>query len=321
LDWDRDVPPSTKPDDGAAATVAAYGGRAVAITGAGGFIGTALRRRLSAAGAVVHASVTTRPPDDGAHRWWQVDLRAVGALDELLRSVQPDFLFHLAGETSAAREIDLIAPTFSTNLAATVNVLCSVATHSPSTRVVTAGSMEEPRRLLTAASSPYALSKAAAAAYALLFHEHYGTRVVHLRVAMTYGPGQAARDKLVPYVVLALLQERPAVLSSGRRRVDWVYVDDVASAFLAAGIADDTVEGRLFDVGSGRLVSVRTVAEEIEAIVGGGELRFGERPERADEQERAAETEPAAAALLWRATTPLSEGLRATVEWYRGHLG
>jgi nucleoside-diphosphate-sugar epimerase len=199
-----------------------------------------------------------------------------------------------------------------------VNVLTSVAKHSPSTRVVTAGSLEEPREG-EAASSPYALSKAATAAYGRLFHQLYETRVVHLRVFMVFGPGQAAVAKLVPYVTLALLKGEPALLASGQRRVDWIYVDDVASAFLAAGSAGPEADGRSFDVGSGELTPVRNVAEKIAAIVGGGDLRFGVRPERPNEQERVADPEPTAATLGWRATTPLSDGLRETVEWYRAY--
>ena len=291
----------------------------VAITGASGFIGSALRRQLAAAGANVHL-VSRRPQPEAAsaERRWQLDVCTPGALDELLREIQPDVLFHLAGETSAGRELELVQPTFAANVVSTVNVLTSVAAHSPATRVVTAGSLEEPAPG-EEASSPYALSKAATAAYGRLFHELYETRVVHLRVFMTYGPGQAAVGKLVPYVTLALLRGEPALLASGRRQVDWIYVDDVASAFLAAALAGAEADGQSFDVGSGTLTSVHAVAEELAALVGDGELRFGAHPDRPNEQERAADPAPAASVLGWRATTPLAEGLRRTVDWYRSH--
>ena len=297
-----------------------YRGRAVAITGASGFVGSALRRRLAASGAVVHAvSRQERPPDELAERWWKLDVRVPGALDELLRAAEPEVLFHLAGETSAGRELDLVQPTFTANAVATVNVLTSLTARSPSTRLVTAGSLEEPPEPGATATSPYALSKATAAAYGLLFHELYGTRVVQLRIFMAYGPGQAAVGKLVPYVTLALLRGEPAVLTSGVRRVDWIYVEDVAAAFLAAGLAGEEADGKSVDVGSGTLVSVREVAEEIARIVGSGELRLGERPDRSRELERVADPEPAASLLGWRATTKLSDGLRETVDWYRDY--
>ena len=306
------------PESDTAPDLSGYRGRAVALTGASGFIGGALLRQLLAAGADVHA-MSRRPPPRGTERerWWQVDLCSPTALDALLLEVKPEVLFHLAGETSAARHLDLIQPTFTTNVVATVNLLSSVARNTPSTRVVVAGSMEEPTRIGDAASSPYALSKMVVAGYARLFHQLYETRAVHLRVFMTYGPGQSAVNKLVPYVTLALLGGEPALLASGRRLVDWIYADDVAAAFLAAGLAGPEADGRSFDIGSGELTSIRTVAEEIAASVGGGELRFGARPDPAREQERAADPAAAESTLGWRATTPLSDGLRQTVEWYR----
>jgi nucleoside-diphosphate-sugar epimerase len=287
---------------GSASAAEGYRGRTVAITGASGFIGTALRRRLAAVGAVVHAVS-------------RAELATPGALDELLHAARPEVLFHLAGVTSAGRELDLVQPTFTANAVSTVNVLTSLAAHSPESRAVLAGSLEEPRAG-EAATSPYALSKATAAAYGRLLHELHGTSVVHLRVFMVYGPGQAAVTKLVPSVALALLRGEPAQLASGARRVDWVYVEDVADAFLAAGLAGDEADGKSIDVGSGSLVSVREVAEEIARIVGGGDLRFGDRPDRPGEVERVADPEPAAELLGWRATTPLQDGLRKTVDYY-----
>jgi nucleoside-diphosphate-sugar epimerase len=286
----------------------------VVVTGAAGFIGSALRRLLLAVGATVHAvSRSARAAGHGAETWWQLDVREPGALDDLIRSVEPGVVFHLAGETSAARDLALVRPTFEANAVSTVNVLSAVAAGSPTTRVVVAGSLEE------GATSPYALSKATAHAYGLLFHELYGTRVVHLRVFMTYGPAQLATRKLVPYVTLALLAGEPAQISSGRRLVDWIYVDDVAAAFLAAGSAGAEADGRTFDVGSGKLISVREVAEEIRRIVGGGDLELGARADRPREQEPVADPEPAAQTFGWRATTPLAEGLRRTVEWYAAY--
>jgi UDP-glucose 4-epimerase len=298
-----------------------YDGRAVAITGASGFLGTAIRRRLCAAGAVVHAISRHAQPERGeAHRWWQLDVRVPGALDEALRTIQPDVLFHLAGETSAGRDLELVEPTLTANVVATVNALAAVARWSPATRLVWAGSLEEPTEPAATATSPYALSKATAAAYGRLFHELYETRAVGLRVFMAYGPGQAAVGKLIPYITLALLRGEPALLTSGVRRVDWVFVDDVADAFVAAGVADATVDGRTIDVGSGTTWSVREVAEELRRIVGGGDLRFGARPDRARELERVADTGAAAELLGWRAATSLADGLRATVAWYGDQL-
>jgi nucleoside-diphosphate-sugar epimerase len=291
-----------------------YRGRAVLITGASGFLGGALAFRLAEAGAVVHGLSRHGHGNDGPIRWWTAD-----PYEDVLRATEPEVVFHLAGETSASRSLALVQPTFAANVAATVNLLAAVAEASPETRIVLAGSLEEPDvGSGEPPASPYALSKVTAAAYGSLVHRLYGVPVVHLRVFMAYGPAQRAVEKLVPHVTLSLLRDRPVELTSGSREIDWIYVDDVVGAFAAAGLADDAI-GQTLDVGSGTTASVQTVAEEIARLTG-GELRFGALPDRPHEREPVADPGPAERALGWRATTPLREGLRATVEWYRAAL-
>ena len=82
--------------------------------------------------------------------------------------------------------------------------------------------------------SPYAASKAAAATYATLFHGLWQLDVTVLRLAMVYGPDDPNAHRLIPSVVAAFADGRRPAVSSGTRRIDWVYVDDVVDAFLAA---------------------------------------------------------------------------------------
>ena len=150
-------------------------------------------------------------------------------------------------------------------------------------------------------------------------HTLYHLPVVLLRIFMVYGPGQRDLRKLVPYVTLSLLRGEAPKLSSGIRRVDWVYVDDVIEALVAAGQAPD-VEGKTIDVGSGRLVGVRDVVTELVRITGASvQPIFGELPDRPMETEPAAEVERTFKELGWRPRTPLEAGLRATVDWYARH--
>ena len=106
-------------------------------------------------------------------------------------------------------------------------------------------------------------------------------------------------------------------MSSGVRPVDWVYVDDVVDALIAASRRAD-LGGETLDVGSGRLVTVRALAEELAGIVG-TDLRpvFGARPDRPNEVVRAADVERTKRVLGWEPRVSLVDGLRRTVEWYR----
>jgi UDP-glucose 4-epimerase len=294
--------------------------RRALVTGATGFIGSALCRRLVASGTAVHGvSRVSRSTGDGI-RWWQADLSEAGAANRIVRQARPDVVFHLASHVSGDRGLGAVAPTLRDNLVTTVNLLTAAA-EAGETRVVLAGSMEEPDRDDPAPSSPYAAAKTAASAYARLFDQLYGLPVVNLRVFMVYGPGQQDGTKLVPYVISSLLRGEGPRLSSGRREVDWVYVDDVVAAFVAAGEAEKA-PGSTLDIGSGELVSIRSLVEQIAALVG-GDVRpvFGALPDRPGERPRDAEVEPSRKTIGWEPSTPLDVGLARTVEWFRARVG
>ena len=253
-------------------------------------------------------------------RWWQCDLVDADSVASMLGRARPDVVYHLAGYVSGSREIDAVLPSLRENLVSAVNVL--VASARAGCSVVLAGSQEEPEPGAQdpVPPSPYAAAKLAAGSFARMLHALHGLQVVHLRIFMVYGPGQHDRTKLVPYVITSLLQGAPPKLSSGTRPVDWVYVDDVVDACIAASSRGD-LAGRSLDVGTGELVTIRAIVERIVETVGTGvEPDFGALPERPLEIVRAADVERTKDTLGWHARTTLTDGLRSTVDWYRADL-
>jgi nucleoside-diphosphate-sugar epimerase len=153
-----------------------------------------------------------------------------------------------------------------------------------------------------------------------MFYQLYKLPVVTARIFMSYGPGQADIQKLIPYVTLSLLKGEAPKLSSGSREVDWIYVEDVVSGLLAAGTASN-VEGGAFDLGTGFPVSIRTVVEKLGNLVQSPiQPLFGALPERPFERVRSANTSHSFEKLGWKSKVTLEEGLIRTVEWYREHL-
>jgi len=240
----------------------------------------------------------------------------IPTVDGLLRHVQPNMIFHLSGLGKAGPDRELVLPTLHSLLVSTVNILM-VATDIRCRRVLLAASLLEPEPGCSEAVplSPYATAKWASAGYARMFHLLYGAPVVMVRPFMTYGPGQD-ECKLIPHVVLSLLNGQAPKLSSGNQRIDWIYVDDVIDGFIAAAQAP-RVEGCTIDLGSGVLVPIRTVVDQLVELIGAGvEPLFHALPDRPYEPVRVANIEAAYATIGWKPHTPLREGLRRTIQWY-----
>lgn len=294
-------------------------GATVLVTGASGFIGAPLVRRLAGGGAEVVA-VARRPQPPGLPakvRWRSLDCSAADDVAALFAATRPQIVYHLTSDSQGGRELDLVPASFRNDVQTTVNMLTAAARNG-CRRFIMPASLEEPRGEpadTVVPSSPYAAARWVAGAYGRMFAALYGLPVVQLRPFMTYGPGQ--KDyKVVPYTVLALLRGEAPRLSSGTRPVDWVFIDDIVEAFLAAAGAPG-IEGSCIDLGSGTLVTVRDMVLTAAELVGGGIApSFGAVGDRRMEQVRAAETETARRLLGWAATTPLREGLARTIAWY-----
>ena len=299
-----------------------FSGLKILVTGASGFIGSRLYHSLRKNDAEVHAVSRTPPAADIDRFSWSCgDLVNIETVRSILSAVKPDVIFHLAGRAAGARELDLVLPTFHSNLVTTVNVL-TVASEIGCRRIVLPASLEEPESACatTNPSSPYAVSKWATSVYARMFHALYQTPIVIARVFLTYGPGPENQNKLIPYVIRTLLEGHAPKLTSGQRLVDWIYIDDVVDALLAAA-QTPAIEGSTIDVGSGSLVSMRELIERIVKLVGGDVAPlFGALPDRPLEQVRVADVASAYEKLGWKSKTSLEEGLSQTVDWYRSQL-
>jgi nucleoside-diphosphate-sugar epimerase len=290
------------------------------VTGGGGFLGSHLCRRLCDEGGEVHATSRLNKADAPSNpKWWKLDMTDLPTARRVLAAVRPDIVYHLAGSVGASSDFDLVLPTYHSLLTSTVNLLVA-ATEIGCRRVILSGSLTEPLadRVDPIPSSPYAAAKWAASGYGRMFHSLYGTPVVVLRPFMVYGPAQA-QSKLIPSTILSLLRGNAPRVSSGERKADWVYVDDVIDGYVSAALVPG-IEGATIDLGSGSLVAIRAIVARLVALVGHDhDLKavFGAVPDRPAENETVADTALASATLDWAVKTSLESGLLQTVEWFR----
>ena len=296
-------------------------GKKVLITGASGFLGSHLCDHLCKNNVEVHAvSRTERTSDQDSLQWWHGNMEDIEVVQNLFHTIKPDVLFHLSGMVTGAAGAELVLPTFNSLLVTTVNIL-TVAAKTGCDRVISIASLEEPEPGQNEATpiSPYAAAKWASSAYSRMFHQLYQTPIVLVRPFMTYGPGQNVH-KIIPSVTLSLLQSEAPKLASGQRQVDWIYIDDVISGMLAAAQVPH-VEGCTFDLGSGALVSIRSVVQQLTNLANPQiEPLFGALPDRPVEKVRVANTAYSYEKLGWQPVISLEAGLEHTVNWYRQRI-
>jgi UDP-glucose 4-epimerase len=298
--------------------IAAQAGASALVTGGAGFIGSRLCHLLRASGWVVH-SVSRRPTGPAsAHQHWQLDLTDAAATQTLVTSTQPDYVFHLASHVWGAPDLAHVLPTFHNNLHTTVNLLHSLAGKGCRRFIVT-GSLVEPdaRSGESVPPAPYAASKWASSDYVRMFHALYQLPGAIARVFMVYGPAQQDATKLIPYAIGRVLRGEAPEITSGRRLIDWIYVDDVAVGLARMAVAPN-IAGRTVDLGSGSLISTAELVEKICELMG-ARVRpiFGAIPDRPMEPTAAARTDETVRMLGWSPQTSLAEGLRRTIDWYR----
>ncbi len=112
------------------------------------------------------------------------------------------------------------------------------------------------------------------------------------------------------------------IFGDGRQLRDFVYVDDAADAFLRAG-ADDSSNGQVFNVGGVEPIAHRALVELLVSIAGAGRYRMVEWPpekKAIDIGDFYADSSLIRRSLGWQPVTPLADGLRKTIAFYREHM-
>ena len=299
--------------------------RRVLVTGGGGFIGRACLPRLVAAGHEVHA-VTSRPDPEpvAGVRWHRADLLDVGTLDALCAAVRAEDLLHLAWVTTPGSYTHSAANLDWT--AASLHLVRRFVDHGGQ-RIVGAGTCFEyghrdaaPLHETTSPLLPdtlYGTSKVALASVIARYAQEAGVAFAWGRVFFLYGPHEHP-NRLVSSVIRALLDGREAPCTIGTQMRDFLYVHDVAAAFVALLGCD--VTGPV-NVASGEAVSVRDLVLEIGDQLGRRELvALGARPlSPADPPVVVADVARLRDEVGFVPAFRLPDGLADSIRWWRSH--
>jgi UDP-glucose 4-epimerase len=299
----------------------------VLITGGAGFLGSALANRLVSEGHTVLAldDLTAGDPRrlEPEVLFTRGDVRDVPTLWTLLQGV--GCVYHLAARVRVPESVHYPNDYNQVNVGGTVAVMEAVRDTGVS-RVVLASSgalygeqAHQPigEGQVPNPNSPYGVSKIAAEYYVSTLGTLYDIETVALRVFNAYGPGQDLPPSYPPVIPQLLRQSQTGgslvIFGDGNQTRDFVYVDDVVDALIAAATATD-VNRAVINIGSGQEVSINVLAAKVAQATGKRADVLHNRGQSAGVSRLVADVGLARQLLGWTPCTGLEHGLRLTLE-------
>ena len=137
-----------------------------------------------------------------------------------------------------------------------------------------------------------------------------------LRLFLVYGPHQK-NDRLIPQVINGCFKKKNFPVSKGNQLRDFCYVDDVINAIILSLIKKSAL-GEVFNVGSGKPVSVKFIINKISNIIKHGKPQFNKIPFRKNENLKLYPSINKISRILgWKPKTNLNQGLVKTINYYK----
>jgi UDP-glucose 4-epimerase len=304
------------------------------VTGGAGFIGSHLAERLLNDGHRVHIVdnlVTGKRANlerlHGDLEFHEVSITNLAALRPIFAGA--DTVFHEAALPSVPRSIDDPLTTHDYDLTGTLNVLIA-ARDAGVRRVVYAASSsaygdidgeykteDMPPRPL----SPYGVAKLGGEYYCQTFTRVYGLETVCLRYFNVFGPQQDPTSQYAAVIPLFITQildgKAPTIHGNGLQSRDFTYIDNVVHGNLLAAKAPKAV-GQVMNLATGGRVNLLELVEKINHQLGTSIPPIHVESRAGDIKHSRASIDKARALLDYEPVVSFDEGLRRTIDWYKG---
>src|SRR5579863_6787559 len=306
------------------------------ITGIAGFIGSSLARAILAQGDNVRGvdNFSTGKRGNIAELLDRIDVREADLLDlEAMQSAcrGVDYVLHEAAIPSVPRSVLNPLESNQANVDGTLNVLVA-ARDAKVKRVVYAASssaygdtptLPKHEGMTPDPISPYAVAKLASERYMISFYRCYGLETIALRYFNIFGPRQDPSSTysgvLAKFITMMLGGKQPTIFGDGEQSRDFTYIDNAVDANLLACKAPAAqAAGKVFNIATGRRVTLNETFEALRGLTSysGSPIYRAERG--GDIKHSLANISAAEANLGYKPKVTFEDGLRRTVDWYRG---
>jgi len=319
----------------------AFHNRNVVVTGGLGFIGSNVAIRLASQGARVTV-IDSAVPGCGANRHNLAAADVEVIVEDIAKAPSfagklrnADVIFNIAGEISHIHSMQQPWRDAALNAEAHLRFLGELGRVAPGIRVVYASTRQifgMPCYLPVDEQHPVrpvdfnGIHKYAAAAYHLLYSEMGKVDAVVLNLTNVYGPRMAlnipCQGFLSNFLRRAVFGQTIEIFGDGCQLRDPVYIDDVVSAFLAAGVTQSP-GSRYYNVGGPAALPLSRIAEIISSLAGAPApvlTPFPADRKRIDIGSYASDSSLIGAALGWRPTIEFERGAAASIEFFRAEM-
>ncbi|MCM3444718.1 GDP-mannose 4,6-dehydratase [Metabacillus halosaccharovorans] len=312
----------------------------IAVTGAGGFIGSHLVEALVKYGAEVTAFIHYNSHNDIG--WIKElpeeyldlvniefgDLTSIESVNRLIKGKK--IVFHLGALISIPYSYINTRSYFKTNVEGTLNVLNACmennverVIHTSTSEVYgTPQSVPIDESFPLQAQSPYAASKISADKLVESYFLTHGLPVTTVRPFNTYGPRQSARA-VIPTIITQFLTQNEVKLGALYPTRDFNYVSDTVNGFIAAAINNRLI-GDTVNLGTGQEYSIKELVDLVNDILGGKNKVILDkervRPEKSEVNRLLANSNKMQHLTNWSPKVQFKEGLIKTIEWTKSNI-
>jgi len=295
----------------------------ILITGAAGFIGANLTRKLIKTENEINILIK-----EGSDLWrindvisncnvHKINLKKVEDVKNIVKKINPELVYHCAGHGIYPSQKDS-AEIFSTNILGTFNLLNALNENNNLRRLVNLGSFFE---YSTNPIDPYTISKITQTKLVEHFFKEKKLPAITLRLFTPYGKFDSP-GRLICDLMIALIRNKPLEIFSRYTKRDFIHIDDVITALEIASQQPD-ITGEIIDVGTRSKISVEEIVsmcnqlsnnkliinwndtKQREADILDGDIFLGKQQTQA---------------LNWNPSISLETGLRKTIEWYKQNI-